>query len=62
MENFLLEIFEILRDLTQQCKGYAFVSMSNYTEAYNAMLSLNGTNLAGKTLQVVFKSSTPYRA
>lgn len=53
---------KILRDLTQKCKGYAFVSMSSYTEAYNAMASLNGTNLAGKTLQVVFKSSTPYRA
>lgn len=53
---------KILRDLTQKCKGYAFVSMSTYTEAYNAMVSLNGTNLAGKTLQVVFKSSTPYRA
>uniref|UniRef100_A0A1I7T4C0 RRM domain-containing protein n=1 Tax=Caenorhabditis tropicalis TaxID=1561998 RepID=A0A1I7T4C0_9PELO len=53
---------KILRDLTQKCKGYAFVSMSTYTEAYNAMVSLNGTNLGGKTLQVVFKSSTPYRA
>lgn len=53
---------KILRDLTQKCKGYAFVSMSSYTEAYNAMVSLNGTNLGGKTLQVVFKSSTPYRA
>ncbi|CAO4363836.1 unnamed protein product [Caenorhabditis nigoni] len=53
---------KILRDISQKCKGYAFVSMSTYTEAYNAMVSLNGTNLAGKTLQVVFKSSTPYRA
>lgn len=53
---------KILRDLTQKCKGYAFVSMSTYTEAYNAMMSLNGTSLAGKQLQVVFKSNTPYRA
>lgn len=53
---------KILRDMSQKCKGYAFVSMSTYTEAYNAMVSLNGTTLGGKTLQVVFKSSTPYRA
>uniref|UniRef100_A0A8R1DMX6 RRM domain-containing protein n=1 Tax=Caenorhabditis japonica TaxID=281687 RepID=A0A8R1DMX6_CAEJA len=52
---------KILRDLSQKCKGYAFVSMSTYTEAYNALLSLNGATLAGKTLQVVFKSNTPYR-
>ncbi|CAI2326262.1 unnamed protein product [Caenorhabditis sp. 36 PRJEB53466] len=50
---------KILRDLSQKCKGYAFVSMSTYTEAYNAMVSLNGTTLAGKTLQVVSKVPHP---
>ncbi|CAI5442860.1 unnamed protein product [Caenorhabditis angaria] len=51
---------KLIRDFsTQKCKGYGFVSMGGYTEAYNAMISLNGTQLAGRTLQICFKANTP---
>ncbi|CAB3405536.1 unnamed protein product [Caenorhabditis bovis] len=56
---------KIIRDFsTQKCKGYAFVSLSGYTEAYNAMVSLNGTQLGSRTLQICFKpsSTTPSAA
>ena len=42
---------------TTKCKGYGFVNMVNYEDAYNAVLSLNGYQLMGKSLQVSFKTS-----
>ena len=39
------------------CKRYGFVNMVNYEEAYQAVVSLNGTNVDGKILQVSFKRS-----
>lgn len=42
---------------TQKCKGYGFVNMVNYEDAFNAVLSLNGYNLMGKALQVSFKTN-----
>lgn len=38
-------------------KGYGFVNMMNYEEAFQAILALNGTMLDGKVLQVSFKTA-----
>lgn len=49
---------KVIRDLkTGMCKRYGFVNMVNYEEAYQAVVSLNGTTLNGKMLQVSFKTS-----
>lgn len=49
---------KVIRDLkTGLCKRYGFVNMVNYEEAYQAVVSLNGTNIDGKILQVSFKST-----
>ena len=49
---------KVIRDLkTGMCKRYGFVNMVNYEEAYQAVVSLNGTSLDGKILQVSFKTS-----
>lgn len=49
---------KIIRDLkTGLCKRYGFVNMVNYEEAYQAVVTLNGSNVDGKILQVSFKSS-----
>lgn len=47
----------IIRDETSKCKGYGFVNMVNYEEAYNAICKLNGQPVVenGKQLQVSFK-------
>ncbi|GFO12244.1 Elav 2-like protein [Plakobranchus ocellatus] len=39
-----------------QCKGYGFVTMTNITEAQNAINCLNGFYFQGKPLQVSFKN------
>ncbi|KAK0063450.1 ELAV-like protein 2 [Biomphalaria pfeifferi] len=38
-----------------QCKGYGFVTMTNYQEAQNAINCLNGYFFQGRVLQVSFK-------
>lgn len=49
---------KVIRDLkTGVCKRYGFVNMLNYEDAYQAVVSLNGTNVDGKILQVSFKTS-----
>ncbi|XP_064615967.1 ELAV-like protein 2 [Liolophura sinensis] len=40
-----------------QCKGYGFVTMTNYSEAEYAIQHLNGYNYTGRPLQVSFKSA-----
>lgn len=49
----------IIRDETSKCKGYGFVNMVNYDEAYNAICKLNGQPVVenGKQLQVSFKKT-----
>ncbi|KAI6228407.1 ELAV-like protein 4 [Aphelenchoides besseyi] len=48
---------KIIKDFTtNKCKGYGFVSMTNYEDAVNAIVTLNGTQLGNRTLQVSFKS------
>lgn len=48
---------KVIKDnATQKCKRYGFVNMLSYEEAYTAILSLNGFEVEGRTLQVSFKS------
>ncbi|CAM4924566.1 unnamed protein product [Rotaria socialis] len=68
-ENILWQLFgpfgavqnvKIIRDFqTQKCKGFGFVTMSNYDEALMAINSLNGFTLANRVLQVSFKTNRP---
>lgn len=41
---------------TKKCKGYGFVNMLSYEEAYRAIIGLNGTTFQGRRLQVSFKT------
>uniref|UniRef100_A0A0N5AAD4 ELAV-like protein n=1 Tax=Syphacia muris TaxID=451379 RepID=A0A0N5AAD4_9BILA len=44
---------KIIRDFaTNKCKGYGFVTMGQYEDAVTAITALNGSQLAGRTLQV----------
>lgn len=73
-ENVLWQLFgpfgavqnvKVMRDpASQKCKGFGFVTMTNYDEALTAVSSLNGYQLAGRVLQVSFKKSknTPHNA
>lgn len=48
---------KVIKDnTTQKCKRYGFVNMTNYEEAYTAIISLNGVEVDGRALQVSFKS------
>lgn len=50
---------KIIRDQqTQKCKGFGFVTMTNYEEAVTAINCLNGFNLNNRILQVSFKTQT----
>ncbi|XP_059385219.1 ELAV-like protein 1 isoform X6 [Carassius carassius] len=49
---------KVIRDFnTNKCKGFGFVSMTNYEEAAMAIASLNGYRMGDKVLQVSFKTS-----
>jgi len=49
---------KVIRDFnTNKCKGFGFVTMTNYEEAAMAIASLNGYRLGEKVLQVSFKTS-----
>ncbi|XP_014670348.1 PREDICTED: ELAV-like protein 3 isoform X2 [Priapulus caudatus] len=64
-ENILWQLFgpfgavqnvKVIRDFnTQKCKGFGFVTMTNYDEAVVAIQSLNGYALGNRVLQVSFK-------
>ena len=65
--NLLYELFcpfgaitsvKVMRDPEGKCKGFGFVNMVNYEEAYNAICALNGYLLDGKSLQVSFKKQS----
>ena len=52
---------KVIRDQqTQKCKGFGFVTMTNYEEALNAINCLNGINLQSRILQVSFKASKQF--
>ncbi|XP_070491526.1 protein elav-like isoform X1 [Chironomus tepperi] len=49
---------KIIKDnATSQCKGYGFVTMTNYEEAMLAIRALNGYTLGNRVLQVSFKTN-----
>ena len=66
-ENVLWQLFgpfgavqsvKVIRDFqTQKCKGFGFVTMTNYDEALVAIQSLNGFALGNRVLQVSFKTN-----
>ncbi|XP_058974583.1 ELAV-like protein 3 isoform X2 [Musca domestica] len=66
-ENVLWQLFgpfgavqsvKVIRDLqTSKCKGFGFVTMTNYDEAVVAIQSLNGYTLGNRVLQVSFKTN-----
>ncbi|RDD37529.1 ELAV-like protein 4 [Trichoplax sp. H2] len=51
---------KLIRELnSKKCKGYGFVNMVNYEEAYNAILHLNGYDVGeNRLLQVSFKNNS----
>ncbi|GAB0095299.1 protein elav-like [Sergentomyia squamirostris] len=66
-ENVLWQLFgpfgavqsvKVIKDLqTNKCKGFGFVTMTNYDEAVVAIQSLNGYTLGNRVLQVSFKTN-----
>lgn len=53
-----VQTVKIIRDpTTTKCKGFGFVTMSNYEEALLAIHSLNGFALGNRVLQVSFKTT-----
>lgn len=66
-ENVLWQLFgpfgavqsvKVVRDpATNKCKGYGFVTMTNYDESLVAIAANNGYQLGGRVLQVSFKKS-----
>ncbi|KPP78724.1 ELAV-like protein 2-like [Scleropages formosus] len=54
---------KVIRDYsTHKCKGFGFVSMTNYEEAVMAIASLNGYRLGDRVLQVSFKTNKTHKA
>jgi ELAV like protein 2/3/4 len=66
-ESFLWQLFgpfgavqsvKIIRDSqTQKCKGFGFITMTNYEEAIVAINVLNGYPIGNRILQVSFKTN-----
>ena len=64
-ENVLWQLFgpfgavqnvKVMRDLaTHKCKGYGFITMTNYDEALMAIAAIHGYQLGNRVLQVSFK-------
>lgn len=53
---------KVIRDFnTNKCKGFGFVTMTNYEEAAMAIHSLNGYRMGDKVLQVSFKTSKGHK-
>uniref|UniRef100_A0A8D2PB85 ELAV like RNA binding protein 3 n=1 Tax=Zosterops lateralis melanops TaxID=1220523 RepID=A0A8D2PB85_ZOSLA len=53
---------KVIRDLaTNKCKGFGFVTMTNYEEAAVAIASLNGHRLGQRVLQVSFKTNKQHK-
>lgn len=71
-ESILWQIFgpfgavmnvKVIRDFgSEKCKGFGFVTMSNYEEAAVAIASLNGYRLGERVLQVSFKTNKTHKA
>ncbi|KFQ13148.1 ELAV-like 2, partial [Leptosomus discolor] len=53
---------KVIRDFnTNKCKGFGFVTMTNYDEAAMAIASLNGYRLGDRVLQVSFKTNKAHK-
>ncbi|XP_026131085.1 ELAV-like protein 1 isoform X2 [Carassius auratus] len=53
---------KVIRDFnTNKCKGFGFVTMTNYEEAAMAIASLNGYRMGDRVLQVSFKTSKSHK-
>ncbi|XP_060797643.1 ELAV-like protein 1b isoform X2 [Neoarius graeffei] len=53
---------KVIRDFnTNKCRGFGFVTMTNYEEAAMAIASLNGYRLGDKVLQVSFKTTKSHK-
>ena len=53
-----IESVKVIADpQTGLCKGYGFVKMVNYVDAWNAVQMLNGVLIGDSQLQVSFKKS-----
>ncbi|XP_064626109.1 ELAV-like protein 3 isoform X12 [Lineus longissimus] len=50
---------KVVRCPQNKCRGYGFVTMTNYEEALVAIQHLNGYNLGNRVLQVSFKTNKP---
>lgn len=54
---------KVIRDFnTNKCKGFGFMTMTNYDEAAMAIASLNGYRLGDRVLQVSFKTNKTHKA
>lgn len=55
---YFCNMLQVIRDLqSNKCKGFGFVTMTNYEEAVLAIQSLNGYTLGNRVLQVSFKTN-----
>jgi ELAV like protein 2/3/4 len=53
-----VQAIKVVRDKkTKACRGYGFVTMTNYDEAVIAINALNGFTLENRVLQVSFKTN-----
>ncbi|XP_010792159.1 ELAV-like protein 2 isoform X2 [Notothenia coriiceps] len=71
-ESLLWQMFSPFGEVTKvmatrefnsnRCKGFGFVTMTNYDEAAVAIASLNGYRLGDRVLQVSFKTNKTHKA
>ena len=53
-----VQTVKVVRDaVTSKCKGFGFVTMTNYEDSVLAIQNLNGYSLGDRVLQVSFKTS-----
>ena len=52
----IVQSVKILRDQSFKCRGFGFVTMTNYDEAVLAIEHLNGYRIGNRVLQVSFKT------
>lgn len=53
-----VQTVKVIRDnVTSKCKGFCFVTMTNYDDAVLAIQNLNGYSLGDRVLQVSFKTN-----
>lgn len=53
----LFHVFQTVKDSTDRGRSFGLVTMASYEDAFNAVNSLNGASISGRTLQVSFALS-----